>query len=343
MAGRVLLCASALIGGGLTAHFTRPHAQSLAPVATREVETPVLVAVREPVPRAAEATLEAPEDQPEPAPVVPDSFATSMRNGLVMTGSTPHRLVLFTFDDGPDHRYTPGLLDTLDSLGIKAVFFLTARRFEGNTPRERLLASIAQDIVRRGHFVGSHTMDHLQLPLLTPERLDEQVLGTERVFERVLGQRPWLIRPPGGARSSRVDRWLSSRGYTQVLWNIGTGDTQVRTSDEVVGTFHRVLERRELDHGERGGVVLLHDIHAWSVEAFPRIVRDLEERNCTLLEQGEELYDIVSDPRIFFTSRGAAGTSETAPPVVPDPSWLERRQARLREQSEARCTRLAMR
>jgi peptidoglycan/xylan/chitin deacetylase (PgdA/CDA1 family) len=315
----------------------------LAPVVVRTVETPVLAtvaALHETTAQPSSDIVPAPETA-EPTP--PDSFGATMRDGLVITGGTPHRLLLFTFDDGPDHRYTPGLLDTLDSLGVKALFFLTSRRFEGNTPRERLLASIAQDIVRRGHMVGSHTMDHLQLPLLAPEQLDEQILGTERVFERVLGQRPWLIRPPGGARSSRVDRWLASRGYTQVLWNIGTGDTQVRTSDEVVGTFHRVLERRELDYGERGGVVLLHDIHAWSVDAFPRIVRDLEERNCTLLEQGEELYDIVSDPRIFFAARGVAGPSESAPPVMPDSAWVEARQARLREQAEVRCARLAMR
>ncbi|MDQ3034020.1 MAG: polysaccharide deacetylase family protein [Myxococcota bacterium] len=342
-AGRVLLCAGALAGGGTLAYLTRPVAST---------PRAIVVEHEAPLPEVAEPIVEA-ETAPAPAarpPMraatdidAPDPFGAGMRDGLVITGGTPHRLVLFTFDDGPDHRYTPGLLDTLDALGIKAVFFLTARRFEGTTPRERRLAEIARDIVRRGHLVGSHTMDHVQLPLLSGAELEEQVLGTERVFERVLGERPWLIRPPGGSRSARIDRWLASRGYTQLLWNVGTGDFQVRDPEEVLRTFTRVLERRERDHGDRGGIVLLHDIHEWSIEAFPRIVRHLERRNCDLLERGEELYDVVDDPRPFFTARGEADSSEEAPPAMPEPAWLEARQARLRTQTEARCAQLAMR
>lgn len=342
-AGRALLCASALAGGGTAAYLTRPVVPTTARATVVEHEAP-LPEIAEPV---ADEEESAPVARPRHAAPrdddAPDPFGAALRDGLVITGGTPHRLVLFTFDDGPDHRYTPGLLDTLDALGIKAVFFLTARRFEGTTPRERRLAEIAQDIVRRGHLVGSHTMDHVQLPLLSGPELEEQVLGTERVFERVLGERPWLIRPPGGSRSARIDRWLAGRGYTQLLWNVGTGDFQVRDADEVLRTFWRVLERRERDHGERGGVVLLHDIHEWSVEAFPRMVRDLERRNCDLLAHGEELYDVVDDPRPFFVARGAADSSEDAPPAMPDPEWIEARQARLRTRTEARCAQLAMR
>ena len=272
-----------------------------------------------------------------------DAFGESMRDGMIIIGATPHRLIMFSFDDGPDHRYTPGLLDTLDALEMKAIFFLAARRLEDQTPRARQLADIARDIVRRGHFVGNHTMDHLQLPLLDAQGLADQVSAAEEIFERELGARTWLIRPPGGARSARVDAWLAARGYTEVMWNVGTGDFQVRETEDVVRTFSRVLDRRERDAGERGGIVLLHDIHAWSVEAFPRIVRMLEDRNCDLLEANEELYDFVDDPAIFFAARGEGGASEEAPPAMPERSWLAARQARARERAQSRCERLASR
>jgi peptidoglycan-N-acetylglucosamine deacetylase len=342
--GRVLLCAGAIAGGAITAFVTSPApmpARTGAAMGTLVEDIAPAPVVDEPADVEVSA---APPRESETDPGEPlDGLGADLRDGMVLTGGTPHRMILFTFDDGPDHRHTPGLLDTLDVLGVRAVFFLTARRFEGTTPRERRLAELAQEIVARGHVVGSHTMDHVQLPLLDREALEEQVAGAERVFERVLGMRPWLIRPPGGARSPRIDAWLAQRGYTQVLWNLGTGDSQVRTADDVVRTFARVLERRERDHGERGGIVLLHDIHAWSVEAFPRIVRDLERRNCDLLERGEELYDVVDDPRPFFVDRGEASASEEAPPAMPDQAWLEARQARLRARAEARCGQIAMR
>jgi peptidoglycan/xylan/chitin deacetylase (PgdA/CDA1 family) len=262
---------------------------------------------------------------------------------MVMTGATHHRLILFTFDDGPDHRYTRRLLDTLDRERIRAVFFLAARRFEGTYPRDRELASIAQEIVLRGHFVGNHTMDHLQLPLVTNVDLDAQITAADAVFERVLGERTWLMRPPGGGRSARVDAWLAERGYTQMLWNLGTGDFQVRTSDAVLATFRAVLDREENERGVRGGIVLLHDIHAWSVDAFPRIVGMLEDRNCDLLDAGEELYDFADDPALFFAPRGEAGASAEAPFVELAPEVLEARQRRARARAEAHCSEIASR
>lgn len=274
---------------------------------------------------------------PAPMPAT-DPFGASMRAGMVVTGGSPHRLIMFSFDDGPDHRWTPRLLDDLAARQMRALFFLTASRIAGRSPYERRLADIARDIVRRGHFVGSHTMDHAQLPLLGSDALAGQIVGTERVFLAVLGQRPFLVRPPGGASSPRVDAWLAARGYTQMLWNLGTGDYQVRTADEVVRTFQRVLERRERENGERGGIVLLHDIHPWSVEAFPRIVGWLEQRNCELLRQGEELYDFVDDPAVFFVPRADASASDMAPPVTPSPRWIEARQAPLRVRTAQRCS-----
>jgi peptidoglycan/xylan/chitin deacetylase (PgdA/CDA1 family) len=205
------------------------------------------------------------------APFVPsvDAASSNLRDGRIITGATPHRFILFTFDDGPDVRYTRALLDALDQTEIRALFFLTTRRFEGQTPYERGLAEIAREIAARGHRVGSHSMDHVQLPLVSTPDLVTQVDASAAILEREVGTLPALFRPPGGSRSPRIDGYLASHGYTQVLWNLGTGDVQVRSADAVLDTFRRVLEVRERDHDERGGIVLLHDIHAWSIEAFP--------------------------------------------------------------------------
>lgn len=264
-------------------------------------------------------------------------LGNSFRNGLVMTGATPHRLILFTFDDGPDRRTTPLLLDRLDAVGVKAVFFLIARRITGNTPIERQHANIAREIVRRGHIVGSHTHDHLQLPLLGNEDALYQVTQTERVFQKVFNRRPWLIRPPGGARSPRIDRLLWERGYTTMLWNIGAGDFQVSTAEQVFRTWRNVFERRETDEGERGGIIMLHDTYPWSVDAFQLIVMNLMDRNCELLKRGEELFDIVDDPSFFFRARGNRTESAVSPPATLDSNLLASRQERLRRQTAERC------
>lgn len=279
-------------------------------------------------------------EPPRITPMAP--FAEPLRDGKIITGRTPHRLILFTFDDGPDPRYTPRLLDRLDALDVKAVFFLTASRMAGNNPWERRNQEIAREIVRRGHIVGNHTLDHAQLPLLDDAAALAQVDAAEAIFERVLGGRTWLFRPPGGARSARIDRLIAERGYTQMIWNLGTGDFQVRSADDVMRVWLRVLERREREHGDRGGIVLMHDTHEWSVDAFPRMVNYLRERNCELLEQGEELYDIVDDPALFFAPRAGANPSDEAPVATPSRTILAERQRALREETARRCNRLAL-
>ncbi len=267
-----------------------------------------------------------------------DPLGKRFRDGLIISGSTPHRIILFTFDDGPDARNTPRLLSYLDAVGVKAVFFLTARRLLDNAPHHRRHREVARDIVRRGHMVASHTVTHTQLTSLSNASIIEELRGTEDVFKTLYGSRPWLMRPPGGARSERVDLVVANRRYTDVLWNLGTGDPQVRTAEEVLQTWRRVFARRETKHNDRGGIILLHDTHEWSVEAFLLIYDDLMARNCELLDDvGEELYDIVDDPAFFFVPRGQGSTSLIAPPAVPDPEILAERQAKLRVATEERC------
>lgn len=318
-----VLALSAGLGLGAVDHLSRGVAHA------RGGATPV-----PPSPRASLGRPAPAPDAPSPAP----GLGAPFRGGRVIDGSTPHRLILFTFDDGPDHHHTPRLLDALDQEGVKAVFFLTARRIEGTTRRQRQQAEIAREIVRRGHLVGSHTLDHLQLPTLNNVEVRAQIRDAERIFERVLGGRPWLLRPPGGARSARVDGLIAERGYTTMMWNLGSGDVQVETPEAVLETWQRVFDRREREEGDGGGIVLLHDIHERSVEAFQLILDDLRARNCRLLSRGEELYDVVDDPAPFFVPR-ADGDPATAPagPALPAPEWIAARQAQLRVETRRRC------
>lgn len=341
----MLFCAAALAGGAGVAWVSRPApaaavGQFPLPMPDADAFPALDPAQRAPAPVVLADDPDPVVEDPDPEPT--STFADTLAEGMVITGATDQRLILFTFDDGPDPRNTPQLLDTLDELGIRAVFFLSTYRLEGEGPWPEQNRALAREIARRGHIVANHTHQHEQLPLLETEEVMRQVEHADEILERVLGSRAWLVRPPGGSRSPRVDRLLASRGYTQLLWNVGTGDFQVRDADSVVHTFTRVLGRREREFGERGGVVLLHDTHAWSVEAVPRIVGWLREQNCDLLASGDELYDIVGDPRPFFTPR-TDDPSAAAPPAHLDDATLERHQARLREETRRRCERVASR
>lgn len=275
---------------------------------------------------------------PEPGPGafevrhVPQRDFTGSRfpTGLEIGGGSKHRMILFTFDDGPSRRTTLHLLDVLDDLGIKAVFFLETQSFGNGNPWEREHTEIVREIVRRGHMIGNHTETHRQLPLLRNGEIQAELALSERKIEWAVGRQPRLIRPPGGALSERVEGLLREDGYTSVLWAIYPGDLDVNTPEEVVRTFFRVLKRRERETGDRGGIVLMHDTQRRSIEALPRLVAALQRRNCALLSRGEELYDIVDDLGYFI------------PGYEPDET-LDERQEDLRERVQQTCNTLALR
>lgn len=330
----ILACILALAGGAFAASRGTP--------AEASVRSPRVVV-------AAEAIEEAPPSIVEPVPIrtprpsetddlrALHAASVGLEDGRVITGDSRQRVLLFTFDDGPKRQTTPELLDALDRYGVRAVFFVTVDNLDGPGNRIREQRELLKEIVRRGHVIGNHTVTHQQLPLMTTNAIAQELDHADRVLEELVGIRPRLFRPPGGSRSPRADRILADRGYTQMLWSHGTGDFQVDTPEDVESIFRRVLERREREEGIRGGIVLMHDTHPWTVAAFPRIMQMLESRNCELLAQGEELYDVVGDPALFYASRDDAEPGTLAPTLELPPAVHERRQARRRAEARARC------
>lgn len=216
----------------------------------------------------------------------------------VITGETPHRHIHFTFDDGPDPATTPRLLDVLDRAGMKATFFFSTNRFVGRQQRNQGTAELAREIVRRGHTAGSHSFEHQRMGRMSVEEARVQISRSERELARVLGAPTRWFRPPFGSRNAGVDRLLADGGYTTVMWNIGMADWVERPAERIVAAFWHKIAKNERE-GVRGGIVLMHDTHSWSVDAFERIVASITERNCGLVARGEEPYDLVDSLEPF--------------------------------------------
>jgi len=262
----------------------------------------------------------------------------SLAAGRVITGATPHRIIHFTFDDGPDPRTTPRLLDEMDRLGVRGTFFFSASRFRGKERRNARAADIARDALGRGHSIGTHSVDHVRMRKLRPAELRAQLTEGDALFRGVFGERTFLFRPPFGSRNRALDRMLLEQRYTTVMWNVGLADWVRRSPEALARTFERKLEKLEQQEGQRGGVVLLHDTHGWSVDGFVQMVEGLQRRNCELLAGGEELYEIIDDLALFTVSAAGAPPGTDAPAMQLDEDVLSARQRSLRARESARCS-----
>src|SRR5262245_11741277 len=131
----------------------------------------------------------------------------------VTHGSRDRRRIALTFDDGPDPRRTPTLLDTLGELGAPATFFLLGKHVAAHP-------ALAARIARERHELGNHTYSHRYLPLARSRSVALELAATDAEIARATGVVPALARPPYGGRSPRNVRAFARQSKRLVLWDV---------------------------------------------------------------------------------------------------------------------------
>lgn len=194
--------------------------------------------------------------------------------------------VAFTFDDGPEWRTTPRILDTLDAAGLKSTFFVCGRRFaKRKSDESQKNGEVLRDIARRGHRIGNHTFHHVDLTALSPTEGRQEIDRNERAIfsflDTLQDDRPRLFRPPYGRLPAAAATHLARKSYTMVKWSIDPRDWGIRNAEQV---RRLVIDRIK---SQEGGIVVLHDTRPSTADAFSRILADLERENCQRLRQGK--------------------------------------------------------
>lgn len=105
-------------------------------------------------------------------------------------GAAQKKLAI-TFDDGPDPRWTPKILDVLKAKHVPATFFVIGEE-----------AAKSPGILKReyaeGNSIGNHTYTHPVLDEISPTQLRWELNITQRLIESTLGVKSILFRPPYG-------------------------------------------------------------------------------------------------------------------------------------------------
>ena len=179
------------------------------------------------------------------------------------------RRIYLTFDDGPNERATPAILDTLAAARVPAAFFLVGDHV-------RRFSSTARDVTSAGHLVGNHTYNHVKLHFAGPEKIRTQLKKTHEVIESVTGVAPRSFRAPHGYRSLFLNSRILEMRYTVFGWTFGVFDTAKPGVEEI--------RRRVRKRLRPGAIVLLHDGDGYDPEgdrmqtanALPGIIEDAQ-------------------------------------------------------------------
>ncbi len=207
------------------------------------------------------------------------SYPLSWR--IEQMGYAPHKVAL-TFDDGPDPRWTPKILDVLKEKHVPATFFVIGE--EGN-----LDSQLIRREYKQGDEVGNHTFTHPDFEQVTKERLQLELNLTELLVESSLGVKTTLFRPPYGidhqpetASEIQMLPVPQQMGYILVGGRIDPHDWG--EVNNVPPPPAQTIVQRVVDDAENGkgwNIILLHDgggDRSHTVEALPHIIDDLQAK-----------------------------------------------------------------
>jgi peptidoglycan-N-acetylglucosamine deacetylase len=126
--------------------------------------------------------------------------------------SGPKQFAL-TFDDGPNPRWTPQLLEILARHNIRATFFLIGMYAAKQRP-------LAREIHDAGHLIGNHTWTHPNLFRTSPPDTLRELTDTTNELQQITGTRVRFFRPPFGLRRPATLTIARSLGLIPVTWNV---------------------------------------------------------------------------------------------------------------------------
>jgi peptidoglycan/xylan/chitin deacetylase (PgdA/CDA1 family) len=177
--------------------------------------------------------------------------------------------IAITIDDGPDPEVTPQVLEQLEEQRAQATFFCVGEQVERH-------ASLAREIVRRGHSIENHSQRHRHnFSLLGPAAMRSEIARAQDSISSATGCTPQFFRAPAGLRNPFLDPVLAGLNLRLATWTRRGFDTVNGNPDSV---YQRLTDRLS-----GGDILLLHDGHAALgstgrpvvLEVLPRLLRTI--------------------------------------------------------------------
>jgi peptidoglycan-N-acetylglucosamine deacetylase len=218
-------------------------------------------------------------------------------------GAAKNKVVL-SFDDGPDRRWTPKILDILKEKHVPGIFFVIGDQ-----------ANRAPDLLKReydeGHEIGNHTWTHPQFDEISRTQLKWELNLTQRLIESTLGVKSLFFRPPYGIdHQPEYAEEVAQLPYPQELGYIIVGQRidpdDWRMTEEKLQRPAQEIADDVLRQARNGNVVLLHDgggEREQTVAALPLIIDGLRAKGYQFVSVADLLGKTRADLMLPLTFR----------------------------------------
>ncbi|MGE5396274.1 MAG: polysaccharide deacetylase family protein [Chitinophagales bacterium] len=228
-------------------------------------------------------------------------FSVNYNQDIITHSYTKEKVVALTFDDGPDPRFTPSILDTLNKYHVKATFFVVGED-------ALLYPDLVQRAVAEGHEIENHTFTHPDLIKDTDLTINEEMLWCQEAIEHIVVRKPQYFRPPRKLFNANILKISDIYGYRTILWTVCLENHKAKTPEAMV--------RRVVRKCQPGSIVLAHDGHldrSNTVKAMPLLIEALQKKGYRFVTVDELVTNYNSskakkDLSYFLTSPATPAT-----------------------------------
>lgn len=190
---------------------------------------------------------------------------------VVSRGRSGKKCVAVTFDDGPSEFTTKKILDLLDRYSACATFFVSgfnALQYPG----------LIDEIIRRGHSIGNHSMSHDPFVMLKSYQVLYQEVYEAQSVLRKMGINALAFRPPAGIINPRLPSILQQLGLFCVTFSCrGLDAGNLRVKNLAV----RILQKVKGDD-----IILLHDKPSRRTEDNLVLFQEIEKILAGITDKG---------------------------------------------------------
>jgi peptidoglycan/xylan/chitin deacetylase (PgdA/CDA1 family) len=208
-----------------------------------------------------------------PFPFLLEAFRPSKSLWRVERQPTQPPTVYLTFDDGPNARWTPPLLDALREQDIRATFFLIDGHITADT------APIVRRMADEGHAIALHSGTR-RLMIVSPRELSETLLRASARIQTIAGREPCrLFRPHAGWRSATMYEGLERAGFRLAGWSWGMWDWDWWRTPRADRVAVRLARK-----ASAGDIIVIHDGHHENPDADRRHAAEAVRRLVPILK-----------------------------------------------------------
>ena len=243
-----------------------------------------------------------------PAAIRSGGPVVNTTGGQESTSRMPARTIALTFDDGPDPRWTPRILDVLRKHDAHGTFFVVGSEVARHP-------SLTRRITDEGNELGLHTFTHPNMQRIAPWRRTFELSQTQVTIARAAGVHTNLVRLPYSSKTAAIDEvnWkiikaAGRQGYLVVVNDLDSADWQRPGAARIV--------RNATPTGTDSAIILFHDAggdRTQTVEALERFIPMMKARGYRFRTVTEGLNEKIAQ-------RNQAAKATSVPPLPENPA-----------------------